>query len=210
MKQHMSRHSGICSRIGRIALIAACSAAALPVGAAAPPAAPAAATCANTSDPVQRLICADGQLAQQDRTVSELYASAQQQYPEAERKQLKARQSSWLTAREACVNGERPRECLADQQQRRIIELKIGLGQLPAPATVEYACAGQDSAAVTASYYPTDPPAVLLSYHNHQAVAFLAESASGARYATGEVEIWEHQGEARFRWGKTQLTCRRP
>ena len=165
--------------------------------------------CVDTSAPVQRLICADTQLTQQDQAISELYGATLQQSADADRKRLKARQSSWLTAREACVNGERPRECLADQQKRRLIELRIGLGQLKAPAAVEYACAGQEATRVSASYYPTDPPAAVLSYGDRQVVAFIAESASGARYAAGNVEIWEHQGAATFKWGKTELHCTR-
>lgn len=178
----------------------------LPCVAAAPASTP---NCSDRSAPVQRLICADGQLSAQDQAVSELYATALQQQPEADRKRLKARQTSWLTAREACVNGERPRECLAEQQKRRIIELKIGLGKLPAPAAVGYLCPGHESTPVSASYYPTDPPAAVLTYGDRQAVAFIAESASGARYAAGDVEIWEHQGQATIRWGRTQLDCTR-
>ena len=210
MKQTRCRRPRLAGRVSRALIASLLGAGALPAGAAAAPVAVTTPSCSDTSSPVQRLLCADSRLGQQDQAISALYASALQQVPESGRKQLKARQSSWLTAREACVNGERPRECLADQQQRRIIELKIGLKQLPAPATVEYSCPGHESTPVTASYYPTDPPAVLLTYGTREAVAFLAESASGARYATGEVEIWEHQGEARLTWGKTQLECKRP
>jgi membrane-bound inhibitor of C-type lysozyme len=49
----------------------------------------------------------------------------------------------------------------------------------------------------------------VLSYGDRQVVAFIAESASGARYAAGNVEIWEHQGAATFKWGKTELHCTR-
>jgi uncharacterized protein len=176
----------------------------LPCAAAAP-----APNCADTSAPVQRLICADAQLTQQDQAIGELYGTLLQQSADADRKRLKARQNSWLTAREACVNGERPHQCLADQQKRRLIELKIGLGQLKTPAAVEYACPGQEATRITARYYPTDPPAALLTFGDRQTVAFIAESASGARYAAGDVEIWEHQGTATFKWGKEQLHCTR-
>jgi uncharacterized protein len=104
VKQTLFRHPGNRGPARRAALLGLCLAGWLQAhGAAAPPAATAA--CSDTSSPVQRLICADSQLSQQDQAISALYATAQQQYPDAERKRLKARQGSWLTAREACVNG---------------------------------------------------------------------------------------------------------
>lgn len=173
-------------------------------------AAPADTGCADTaSSPVQRLICADKQLMQQDQEIGQLYGTALQQYSDPDRKRLKVRQHEWLSARESCVKGERPHNCIAEQQQRRLVELRIGLGQLQAPTAVGYLCRGQESTPVFASYYPTDPPAAVLTFGDRQAVTFIAESASGARYAAGDVEIWEHQGQATFKWGKTELHCTR-
>jgi hypothetical protein len=48
---------------------------------------------------------------------------------------------------------------------------------------------------------------VRLNYQARELVAFVAPSESGARYSAAGVELWEHQGIARFTWQGRQLSC---
>jgi uncharacterized protein len=173
--------------------------------AAAPAAAPAPA-CPKGAPPIEQLICGDSVLAQDDRDMVRLYTQAMQGFDESERARQEARQRAWLTARNACMQAADPRACVADLYARRMIELKIRSGLLTSPATANYFCKGA-TAPVTAAYYPTDPPAALLTYADQQAVLFVAESGSGARYAAEDVEIWEHQGQATVKWNGKQMVC---
>src|SRR5579862_3759722 len=130
--------------------------------AAATAAAPAPA-CPKGAPPIEQLICSDGVLAQDDHEMVRLYTQAMQRFDETDRARQEARQRAWLTARNACVQASDPHACVADLYARRIIELKIRSGLLTNPATANYYCKGA-SVPVTAAYYPTDPPAALLTY----------------------------------------------
>jgi len=164
------------------------------------------AACPKSLPAIEQLVCSDGVLAQQDRDMVRLYTQAMQGFDAGERARQEARQRAWLTARNACAGTQDPRACVADLYNRRIIELKIRSGLLTAPATANYFCKGA-TGPVTAAYYPTSPPAALLTYGDQQTVAFVAESASGARYTGEDVELWEHQGQATVKWNGKQLVC---
>jgi len=162
--------------------------------------------CPKNSPPIEQLVCSDAALAQQDKDMVRLYTQAMEHFDASERARQEARQRTWLTARNACAEAQNPRQCVADLYSRRIIELKIRSGLLTAPATANYFCKGA-AGPVTAAYYPTDPPSALLSFADQQAVAFVAESASGARYTGDDVELWEHQGQATVKWNGRQMVC---
>jgi uncharacterized protein len=81
------------------------------------------------------------------------------------------------------------------------------LGELPVFASATYLCKGHEATPLTAAYFHSDPPAVLLRFQNQQAIAFAAPSGSGARYSAEGVEIWEHQGVARFTWQGEEMEC---
>jgi uncharacterized protein len=172
-------------------------------GATAPASAPA---CPKGAPPIEQLICSDSVLAQDDRDLVRLYTQAMQGFDETDRARQEARQRAWLAARNACMQAADPHACVTALYARRMIELKIRSGLLTSPATANYFCKGA-TAPVTAVYYPTEPPSALLTYADQQAVLFIAESGSGARYAAEDVEIWEHQGQATVKWNGKQLLC---
>ena len=162
--------------------------------------------CPKGAPPIEQLICGDSVLAQDDRDLVHLYTQAMLGFDETDRARQEARQRAWLALRNACLQATNPRACVADLYARRMIELKIRSGLLTTPATANYYCKGA-SAPVTAAYYATDPPAALLTYADQQAVLFVAESGSGARYAADDVEIWEHQGQATVKWNGKEMVC---
>ena len=162
--------------------------------------------CPKGAPPIEQLVCSDGVLAQQDRDMVRLYTQSMRSFGDAERARQEARQQAWLTARNACAQAENARACVGELYARRIIELKILSGQLTAAATANYFCKGA-TGPLTAAYYPTEPAAALLSYSDRQAVAFVAESGSGARYTAEDVELWEHQGQASVKWNGKDMTC---
>jgi uncharacterized protein len=175
----------------------------LPLLAAAVPAS----DCSGVADPIQGLICRDSTLRAREAEVLRLYKSALHTLPPAQRTAQKARQDGWLAERAGCAPDPDARNCVADQQGRRIVELKLALGEMPVSASATYVCPGHEATPLSAAYFKSDPPAVRLRFANAQAVAFASPSASGARYSAEGVELWEHQGIARFTWQGEEMEC---
>ena len=95
------------------------------------------------------------------------------------------------------------------EYQERIVQLQIKSGQLAAPSTVSYHCAGEDQPPFSVLYYnDAVPPAAVLMRGQDQVIAFIAPSGSGARYVSEGVELWEHQGEATVTWFGIRLICK--
>jgi uncharacterized protein len=161
--------------------------------------------CSKSVAPVPQMICGDRLLSGMDRDMAGLYASALS--TESAGAAAQRRQVAWLASRDACGGTSEQRACVIRAYQRRITELKILDGQLPVFATAHYTCEGAAATQVTASYFESTPPAVLIEYQGDRVVAFVAESGSGARYSTDEVELWEHQGTAALRWRGQNLRC---
>jgi uncharacterized protein len=163
--------------------------------------------CSKATGVVPTMICADATLIGLDRDMASRYAAWQRSRP-ADPDAVK-QQSRWTARRDACAGAADPRSCVTRAYQQRITELKIAAGQVPVFATATYVCTGHAATPVTASYYHSEPPAVLIDYQGTKVIAFAAPSGSGARYATDEVELWEHQGTAAFRWRGQDLQCPR-
>lgn len=163
--------------------------------------------CTQTISTVQRMVCDDVALAGLDREMADRFAAALSASPADT--DARKRQRLWLASRDDCGGTPEQRACVAAAYQRRILELKIESGEVPVFAAATYACEGHTATPATASYYQSAPPAVLIEYQDVKVVAFLADSASGARYTTDGVELWEHQGTASLKWFGTQLKCAR-
>ncbi len=162
--------------------------------------------CSKATAAVPVLICADDTLISMDRDMAARYAAWHSAHP-ADADAVK-RQASWLAQRDACASAARPPTCVSAAYQLRITELKILAGEVPTFATATYLCAGQ-AGAVSASYYHSEPGAVLIDYQGTKVVAFTARAASGARYTAEGVELWEHQGTAALKWRGQDLKCPR-
>ncbi len=163
--------------------------------------------CSKATAVVPVLICADAMLIGLDRDMAARYAAWRTAHP-ADADAV-TQQNAWVARRDACASASDRRACVTAAYQQRITALQILAGQMPVFATARYVCAGHESSPVTASYYHSEPAAVLIDYQGTQVVAFAAPAGSGARYATGDVELWEHQGTAAFRWRGQQLSCPR-
>ncbi len=163
--------------------------------------------CSKATAVVPVLICADATLIGLDRDMAARYGAWRTAHP-ADADAV-TQQNAWLTQRDACASANDRQGCVTSAYQQRITALKILAGQVPVFATATYACAGRESHPLTASYFHSEPAAVLIDYQGTKVVAFAAPSGSGARYATGDVELWEHQGTAALSWHGQQLSCPR-
>ena len=163
--------------------------------------------CSSVADPIQGIVCRDATLRAREGQLQSLYKTALHALPPPQRAAQRTRQNAWLGERAACAPDPDAHNCIADSQGRRIVELKLALGELPVFASATYVCKGHESTPLTAAYFHSDPPAVRLRFENRQVVAFATPAGSGARYSAEGAEIWEHQGVARVTWQGEEMEC---
>jgi len=163
--------------------------------------------CTKASSLIEQLICKTPALAALDRQMVGAYDKAMKSWPADEVTKEKAAQISWLNGRNACSKTKDQVVCVEDAYKKRIVELQITGGQLMAPSPVEYQC-GDNSTPLTATFYQTDPMAVVLTDGGgDQVIAWATQSGSGAKYTAKNVEFWEHHGEATVKWNGKDMTC---
>jgi uncharacterized protein len=165
--------------------------------------------CIGASGAVEKLVCGDSRLAILDHSLNDAYTKAMRRWPEKTKSEQRTRQQAWIAKRDACATEPNPGDCVALRYRERLVEVQILGKQLKVPAPAVYACPGRASERLTATFYnQTDPKSVLVVSGDREAVAFLAISASGARYVADGIEFWEHHGEARVKWSGADYTCK--
>ena len=193
-----------------VAGLLAVAALAAPAAAAAQPAKPATPSfdCAKAAGQVEQLVCKDADLAALDRKLADVYVKALKGWPANVAVEQRAIQRGWVKGRNDCWKSQDVRACVEGEYRTRLVEIQIKGGQLMVPTPVSFACTGGEDKAFTAVYYKdTDPPSAVFTYGNDQIIAFVAPSASGAKYTAPSFEFWEHQGTAAVDFFGTKLTC---
>lgn len=163
--------------------------------------------CAEARLPAEKTVCASRELAAMDRRLNEAYSDAMESWPAGERNRQRAAQKQWLAQRNACSKTDDATLCLRDAYRRRQIDLQILSGTLPARVSKDYLCKGADSEPLTAAFYPTDPPAAVLTRGDRQVIAVATPSGDGTRYVATGIEFWEQEGGAHVEWNKEKFDC---
>jgi uncharacterized protein len=157
--------------------------------------------CRQPRGSVPALICRDDALAALDRKLMRTYAEARRHAPDERRPALRGEQRGWLKERDACGKTDVPRACVEASYTHRIAQLQARWRLVPVAGSARYACDDRPGDIVTATYFTTDPPTLVARRGDETALMFVAPSGSGARYEGPDEMLWEHQGEARIRWG---------
>lgn len=164
--------------------------------------------CTKASLPAEKAICASPELGALDRELASTFNDTVRNGAAAQQSRQRTAQKTWLAQRNACATTADTPVCLRETYRRRIVELQIQSGRIETPTPIAYRCKGHEAQPVLAAFYTaTDPSAVLLTWGERRALAFVAPSGSGARYAGEGVEFWEHQGEISLKWGDAALSC---
>ena len=162
--------------------------------------------CKKASGEAEHLICRDDALGTLDHKMADTYTQAKNSFLGNEMKELVASQRAWIKRRNHCKNSK---PCIAHAYQERIAQLQVEGGLLPDSGNdrVTYKC--NNGKSVNAVYYnQTELPSVYLDTGKVQKLLFLSESGSGAKYKSGNVQFWEHHGEATLKIGKKESVCR--
>ena len=95
------------------------------------------------------------------------------------------------------------------QGQQREIEAGIRSGRWPAATPEAYMCEGREDAVLSVAFYnQTEPPSAVVRFGDRETVVLETPSGSGARYVNGDVQFWEHQGDAQLVWSGTTYHCK--
>jgi uncharacterized protein len=158
---------------------------------------------------VEQRICKDPKLAALDRQLADVYAAAQAKATEADKQALTASQRGWIKGRNDCWKNTDVPACVAVAYHDRISELQARYALIPAVGTGRYLCAGPPAQELTAEFFETDPPTAMIQFSGATQFMRVARSGSGARYAGGNRQFWEHQGVATLRWNASgkELSC---
>ncbi len=162
--------------------------------------------CDRARGQAQELVCGDAGLAAMDREVARLSALAAEP----------ASQAEWVQQRDACDKADELRHCVMAAAMLKIHRLRQGsetarAGEGLSIGPVSFTCRGL-SDPVEATFFTSDPGAVVLEWGGQAIAIDQAMSGSGARYEgrwNGEPYIFWNKGrEATLTVpGKGDLQC---
>jgi uncharacterized protein len=175
--------------------------------------------CATATEPAEKLICGDPQLARMDQEVHRLYQLAMTDKSSVPAGDALARaQDEWVTARNQCGADTDPKSCIAWDYAERAHQLrqKSSVARVEAAkgiseGPVAYRCKGMD-ALIGATFLNADPSVVYLEWSNDSQALMQQPSGSGAKYVgkgdNGEYSLWTKGKEALFKKpGGPEMTC---
>src|SRR5688572_7235353 len=163
--------------------------------------------CAKATGEIEALICKDPALIALDRKLADVFGTAVKKLPPRVAVEQRTLQRGWITNRNECVDADDLRACTERTYQMRIVELQIISGQLKGPKPVDFVCVGGEDRPLTLTYFETEPRSALIQYGGDRIIAFIARSASGARYTGANVDFSEQQGKATLTWHGSALAC---
>lgn len=152
-------------------------------------------------DSVEQMICEDDGLAELDRKLAKIYTAAARKASKERPPLLKAEQRGWIKGRNECWKSNDQRGCIADEYTTRIAELQAKYRLVPMMGPVFYACDGNPSNEVVATFFQTDPPTLIAERGDQVSLMYLEPSGSGSKYQGRNETLWEHGNEASITWG---------
>ncbi len=181
---------------------------AAPAPAANGPAQPPSFDCAKATGDAEKWVCTDAELSRLDVQLAERYKAAQASPDELD---IAAEQRGWIKGRDACMRAVDPRRCLVEAYKTRLVELSIGVGGVPAPATVRYQCDDDSKPLSVVFYNDIDPAAALVRLGSDQAIVFpvatTPEAHDGGRWGREGVDLATHAGQTTLDFYGTTLHC---
>ncbi len=169
-------------------------------------------SCAKTeAGSIEEMICKDGELSNLDRKLTGVYSEASRKAANEHPPTLKAEQRGWIKGRDDCWKSTDKRQCVADSYTYRIAELQAKYRLVSATSPIVYACDGNRSNEVVATFFQTDPPTLIAEHGDSVSLMYAQPSGSGSKYQGRNESFWEHQGEAVVTWGyeAPEMRCKK-
>jgi len=147
------------------------------------------------------MVCQDVELSALDRRLAAVYDAATKKAVNEHPPLLKAAQRGWIKGRNDCWKSEDTRRCVAESYGMRIAELQARYRLVAASPVAFFACDGNPANEVAVTFFETEPPSLIAERGDSFSLMFQQPAASGAKYEGRNEMFWEHDGEARIRWG---------
>lgn len=162
--------------------------------------------CGSAGTEVEKLVCSDAELAGLDLRLAEVYGEVREE-PDADTARLTAEERGWIAGRNDCWKAGDLRQCVLEAYQTRLVELQASHRDAPVPPTVEYRCDDTSRPVSAVFYNDIDPPSMILTWGDDQAILIQQPSGSGIRYARDGATYAEHQGVIDIDFYGSRLTC---
>jgi len=158
--------------------------------------------CAKARGNVERLICADKELARRDWALAAVYRNALGRIAgdDAQVRALKAEQRGWIKGRNDCWKAQDMRGCVSAQYSDRHATLLARFGLIEAGPTQVWTCDGMP-VPLYVTPFMTEPQTINLVRGDDTTTAIQRTAASGSRYeAPFGVFFWIKEKEATLEW----------
>lgn len=167
--------------------------------------------CKKARGDVEKLICADKELARRDWALAAVYRKALGRIAgdDAQVRALKAEQRGWIKGRNDCWKAQDVRACVSAAYSDRHATLLARFGMIDAGRTQVWTCDGT-AAPLYVTPFMTEPPTVNLLRGDEMATAIQRPAASGSRYEAPFGVSFSIKGkEATLEWPQgSQSVCR--
>ncbi|MFT3806322.1 MliC family protein [Arenimonas sp.] len=163
--------------------------------------------CAKATSEIEKLVCADPELAALDKRLADVYQKELDR-PDTVKPAMAASQRGWSKGRDDCWKAGDTRRCTLESYWTRLAELQVNSPDTAAPTPVNFDC-DNDGQAVSAMFYAQfEPLTMQLQVGKDRAFLFAEPSGSGSKYGRDGAEFWEHQGEASIDFYGNKLKCK--
>jgi len=158
---------------------------------------------------LQKLICAEPELALLDRQTHEAYLATRLRSG-VDRARLAKAQQQWETDRGTCLKAADPRDCVAEASRTRLAELALQDPTTMARTQLEFSCKGTATPLTAAFYSGLKPAFAVLGFGRQQAIVFVEPSNAGLKYGRTGVDFFVRQGQVKAEFYGRTLACTSP
>ncbi len=160
--------------------------------------------CASPASIVQKTICGDADLKALDAKMVSLYADAGRTGSTV-KNEIAAQQKHWIESREACGTKKDVKACLTAAYTSRNDALARYASKSGTTDPVTFTC--DDHTTLTISFLGGAKPLARVRQGEQFWTLPQVKSASGARYAKGNVSVWNKGKDLTFQLGNRKTQC---
>ncbi|WP_416305840.1 MliC family protein [Neptunicella sp. SCSIO 80796] len=150
---------------------------------------------------IEKMVCQDKILAEFDQQLANIYQQAKGKVKGQMLELLTAEQRGWIKGRDECWKAEKKTECVSDMYHMRTAELQARFKLVDSNGPVTFECEVPNNNELSVTFYHSDPATIIASWQNSMSLMYIEPAASGAKYQGRNTLFWEHQGEAKLKWG---------
>ncbi|WP_233079862.1 lysozyme inhibitor LprI family protein [Rheinheimera soli] len=148
---------------------------------------------------IDKLICSDPELLEQDQQLAEVYQQALAKAVNEKPPMLKTEQRGWVKGKAECWKQDDKRACAAELYTLRIAELQARYELVPMSKRLLLSCGNNPANEISVRYYPTTTPATLIADYGDQ-VSLMYQQADQTYVGRNE-KLSEQNEVFTVQWG---------